>query len=158
RVLATHGTRRNLPVAPHRIALPTVPCGFGMLVGACIMLQGVESSAQTSAQSYADPLTPKLQTDARNPPRFRLLDRSAIAHLGAPATFVRPSGAGTTGFVSTNSRKRAMQKISAKVLTLASNVNAIAFGAPGAPPVQIGPIRKKPKAHVEPGDPYAPLG
>ena len=34
-------------------------------------------------------------------------------------------------------------------------------GAPGAPPVELGPIRKLPpkrKAHTEPEDPYAPLG
>ena len=38
---------------------------------------------------------------------------------------------------------------------------SIAAGAPGAPPVQIGPIRTFPKkrvAHSEPDDPYAPLG
>jgi hypothetical protein len=41
-----------------------------------------------------------------------------------------------------------------------SGLNALA-SAPGAPPVDLGPIRKAPpkrKAHVEPDDPYAPLG
>src|SRR6185312_16115586 len=38
---------------------------------------------------------------------------------------------------------------------------SVPAGTPGAPPVQIGPIRaplKKQKAHIEPEDPYAPLG
>ncbi|MFY9684701.1 MAG: outer membrane beta-barrel protein, partial [Pseudolabrys sp.] len=38
---------------------------------------------------------------------------------------------------------------------------SVPTGTPGAPPVQLGPIRsppKKRKAHTEPEDPYAPLG
>jgi hypothetical protein len=39
--------------------------------------------------------------------------------------------------------------------------NGAYASAPGAPPVELGPIRKplpKRKAHSEPDDPYAPLG
>jgi hypothetical protein len=161
-ILAAHGPGEISPVAPHRVSFPTVPCGTGMLVGACMMLRCVEASAQISSQFYTDPLTPKLQTDARNSQRFQKLDRLAQAELTSPGTFTPPSGAGTTGFDSINKRKKrskAKLKMSANAQAIAPDVTgAIAAGAPGAPPVQIGPIRKKPKLRVEPEDPYAPLG
>ena len=133
-----------------------------------------------------DPLTPQLQTDPRNPPRFQKFNRPALAQLGPPATFTPPaSGAGDTGFNSTNSRK-AKAKQPSQSRKRAADAQAIAPGAaapaavspyqkpadhqrqrrlcrrrPGTPPVELGPIRqppKKRKAHSEPDDPYAPLG
>ncbi len=128
--------------------------------------------------------------------------------MGPPANFSAPaSGAGITGFDSTNARRKTKPKartstgnakaatsdanaafpnanvVAADAVPAAANAQAIApgvaapltisryqtpppdtgafAGAPGAPPVELGPIRKLPpkrKAHTEPDDPYAPLG
>lgn len=168
-------------MVPLRNARPAALCGVGMLVAACMALRCVEGLAQIASPSYTDPLTAKLQTGPRNPPHFQKLDRAALAQLAAPATFTPPAaGAGTTGFDSTNNRKtkgNARIKASANAQAIAPGVAAaatvspydksadvtgsIAAGAPGAPPVALGPIRTFPKmrkAHTEPDDPYAPLG
>ena len=88
------------------------------------------------------------------------------------------SGAGATGFDSTNSRKtrvRTKTIRTADAQAIAPGVPAPApspsksadvtgslpAGTPGQPPVELGPIRalpKKRKAHAEPDDPYALLG
>ena len=166
-------------MALYRNVRPAASSSVGMLVGPCVMFHCAQAKAQTAIQTYTDPLAPKLQTDPRSPPRFEKFDRAALAQLTGPVTFTPPaSGAGNTGFDSTNSRKK---KAKAKLNTSA-NAQAIApgvptplslspyekssdisvpFGAPGAPPVALGPIRtfpKKLKAHAEPDDPYAPLG
>ncbi len=168
-------------MVPYRNVRPTAPRGVGMLVVACMMLHCVEASAQTASQPYTDPLTPKLQTDPRSSPRFQKFDRSALAQLATPPTFTAPaSGAGTSGFDSTNTRKARAKGKSKKppgAQAIAPGVPAssavspyekraditgsFASGAPGTPPVALGPIRtfpKKRKAHTEPDDPYAPLG
>jgi hypothetical protein len=129
----------------------------------------------------ADPLAPSVATDPRNPPRFT---RPGVAPLAPPLVFTpQPSAAGDTGFDATNSRK-AKAKIKPKPKSTdaqastpaplvvspyqkppANSANGSAKSAyamaPGDPPVEIGPIRRKPtkhKAHTEPEDPYAPLG
>jgi hypothetical protein len=150
-------------------------------MAACVALWSADAVAQTAA--FPDPLAPNLQTDPRQPPRFQKFTRPGLVQLGPPATFTPPaSGAGDTGFDSTNSRKKAKGKAKAKSPV---NAQAITPGlptptpvsryqkpatdsaggayaqAPGAPPVELGPIRKLPpkrKAHSEPEDPYAPLG
>ena len=160
---------------------PAAPRGAGLLVLACLLLGGTQAVAQTV---YPDPLDPKLANDPRNPPRFQKFTRPEQAQMGPPATFTEPpSAAGDTGYDSTNSRKAKAKRAQAKpqpakLLTGAkaatpattvspyqkpptmpgSNANA---SAPGEPPVQLGPIRRKPttrKAHTEPDDPYAALG
>jgi hypothetical protein len=158
----------------HRAAL------FGALVTACVAAGDVR--AQVAAP---DPLAPNLNTDPRNPPKFQKLTQ---APTGAPSTFTppprAPSAAGDTGFDSTNSRKAkaAKAKPKAKPTTDQQAIQAqnpappvspyqkpfatpgskAMASAPGEPPVpDIGPIRRKPtkrRAHVEPDDPYAPLG
>ena len=168
-------------MAPLRNARLATLHGVGMLVAACVTLPCVDVHAQLANPSYTDPLSANLQTSPRNPPRFEKLDREALAQLAAPTTFTPPaSGAGTSGFNSTNNRKaraKARVKASADARSIAPGVavpargstydksadvtGSIAAGAPGAPPVQIGPIRTFPKkrvAHSEPDDPYAPLG
>ena len=138
------------------------------------------ASAQ-SALISTDPLAPKLQTDPSKPPRFQKVTKPTQVQFGPPPVFAPASGAGRTGFDSTNSRKK-----NAKRKPAAANVQAIAPGLPqpetvspyqkpaadaayaqapaappGSPPVEIGPIRKLPpkrKAHTEPPDPYAQLG
>ena len=70
------------------------PCG--LLVAACIVLASGEAVAQMAAP---DPLTPRLSTDPRNPPRFQKFNRPGLVQLGPPAAFAPPaSGAGNTGF------------------------------------------------------------
>jgi hypothetical protein len=158
-----------------------MPRSARLLMAACVAMWGVDAMAQSAA--VTDPLAPKLQTDPRNPPRFQKFDRPSLVQLGPPANFTAPaSGAGITGFDATNSRKKAMAKAKAKA---PANAQAAAPGlpapitvspyqkppadssggafaqAPGAPPVELGPIRqapKKRKAHTEPDDPYAPIG
>jgi len=134
--------------------------------------------------SNSDPLAPKLATDPRNPPTFQKSTRPEQTPLGPPASFTPPSAAGDTGYDSTNSRK-AKAKASAKTKSKSPSAQAAAPGkpapitvspyqkpatnsaknafaaAPGDPPVELGPIRRKPtkrKAHTETDDPYAPLG
>jgi hypothetical protein len=150
-------------VKPERIAFAAAPCGVGMLVGACAMFHCTNVSAQTAGQAFADPFAPTLQTDPRSPPRFQKFGPQALAPSSSPAMLTPvASGTGSTGFDSTNKRRirnRAKLKASASAQALPADITgAITAGAPGAPPIQIGPIRKKPKAHPVPDDPYAPLG
>lgn len=181
RPLAMHGRGDIRAVAPLRNARLVTLRGVGTLAGACVALSCADVHAQLASPSYSDPLTAKLQTSPANPPRFQKFDRAALAQLAAPVTFTPPAaGAGTTGFDSTNNRKtkaKTKSKASASAQVIAPGAAApvagsvydksadvtgsIAAGAPGAPPVQIGPIRTFPKkrvAHSEPDDPYAPLG
>ena len=136
-----------------------------------------------SRPTVTDPLAPKLQTDPRNPPRFQKFDRPSLVQLGPPANFTAPpSAAGNTGFDSTNSRKQSECQGESEIagertgaapglpapITVspyqkppADSASGAFAQAPGAPPVELGPIRqapKKRKAHTEPDDPYAPLG
>lgn len=157
----------------------------GLLTAACALALGCSAAkGQSTAPDYPDPLAPKLQTDPRQPPRFQKFGPQEQVQLGPPPTFsATPSAAGKTGFDSTN-RGRARTKVQTtskpsgttatasddpppphvvspyqKPFPSAAN-NALAQ-APGAPPVEIGPIRKpapKRKAVTELVDPYAPIG
>jgi hypothetical protein len=76
-------------------------------MAACVALSGADAQAQTAAPPFPDPLVPTLQTDPRNPPRFQKFTRPGLVQLGPPAKFSPPaSGAGVTGFDSTNSRRK----------------------------------------------------
>ena len=175
-----------------RPSSPVLPRGARLLVAACVAMSSATALAQTASPPYLDPLAPKPQTDPRNPPRFQKFNRPSLVQLGPPAKFAPPaSGAGITGFDSTNNRKKAKAGAKPKKPETAqpnepTNPQAIAPGVaqpitvspyqkpvadsagaalaaapPGAPPVELGPIRrapKKQKAHSEPDDPYAPLG
>ncbi len=173
-----------------------------------LALWSADALAQTPPPPSPDPLSPALQTNPRNPPRFQRFTQPGPAPLGPPVGYWAPAaGAGQTGFDSTNARRKIKLKGpqparnpaaatgDANTLTpganlgpaganpAAANAQAVApgvavpltvsryqtpppdtgafAGAPGAPPVELGPIRKlppKPKAHSEPDDPYAPLG
>ena len=164
--------------------------GAGVLTAACALAFGSGAAlAQMTAPEFPDPLAPKLQTDPRKPPRFQQFGQAAQAQLGPPTNFTPPpSAAGDTGFDSTNKNK-AKAKAAAKTNSKpkvgsdasaattdvapapaispyqkpfqATGNGAYAAAPAGAPPVEIGPIRKpvpKRKAHSEPDDPYAPLG
>lgn len=169
-----------------RIRLPRTAAPLGARLLAAVWLAGLSGSAfaQVVPPASTDPLEPKLQTDPRHPPRFQKSNRAPFAQAPASAAFTPPaSGAGRTGFDSSNSRKTA-RKPAARAGAPA-NAQAIAPGlpqpttvspyqtppktgtgayaqAPGTPPVTPpGPIRKPPpkrKAHSETDDPYAPLG
>jgi hypothetical protein len=177
-------------------------------MAACVALWSADAVAQTAPPPFPDPLAPSLQTDPRHPQRFQRFTQPGLVQLGPPVNFLAPaSGAGNTGYDSTNARKRTKLRgtepapnpvaptADANAETpdgppppvdpkaAAANAQAIAPGvaapyvvpryqvpppdtdafaaAPGAPPVELGPIRKLPpkrKAHTEPDDPYAPLG
>jgi len=165
-----------------RPTCPALPRGARLLVAACVVLGSVDAMAQTATPVFPDPLAPKLATDPRNPPRFQKFNRPGLVQLGPPAAFAPPaSGAGNTGFDSTNTRKikgKAKPKSRANAQAVApgpaqpasilpyqkpaaNTGNGAYAAAPGTPPVELGPIRqppKKRKAHSEPDDPYAALG
>jgi hypothetical protein len=182
--------RDEEPVARCRNFRRVTPRCAGLLLAVCAVLSG-SAFAQTAPTPSPDPLAPKLDSDPRNPPRFRTFDRPATAQLGPGPNFVPPaSGAGNTGFDSTNSRKAKAGKAKPKSASpnnspavAQPNDQTVAPGtpaplavspyqkpaagsaayaaAPGAPPVELGPVRtaaKKRKAHADPEDPYAALG
>lgn len=155
--------------------------GAGLLTAACALaLCCGPALAQIAFPD--DPLTPKLQSDPRKPPRFQQTGRSA--QLTAPPTFTPPpSAAGDTGFDSSNAKKAkakaapktrpkskaggdasadaAIPAVSPYQRPFQASGNRAYASAPGAPPAELGPIRKplpKRRAHSEPDDPYAPLG
>jgi hypothetical protein len=158
------------------------------LSGACLLatvwLTGGGCAYAQVMVAPTDPLAPKLQSDPRKPaPTFQRFNRAPYAQAPASSVFTPPaSGAGRTGFDSTNSRKTRRQRNAKPKDT--TDTQAIAPGvpqppaaspfqtppktgegafaqAPGAPPVpEPGPIRKplpKRKA-LEAEDPYAALG
>ena len=106
------------------------PRGASLVMAACLALCSAQASAQTQPPPYPDPLAPRLQTDPRNPPRFQRFSRPAQAQLGPSTNFVPPaSGAGTTGFDSSNSRKKVRGKAKAKTTP---NLTPNAANAPNA--------------------------
>lgn len=157
----------------------------GLLTAVCAVVFGCASAtAQVAVDS--DPLAPTLASDPRKPPRFQKFSRPEQVELGPPANFAPPpSGAGDTGFDSTNSRKAkskaktkagvrkkstAQARESSETAEPAVSPYQKPFQASGdgayasaraAPPIELGPIHKAPakrKAHSEPEDPYAQLG
>lgn len=158
------------------------------MTAVCALALGMSAGAacaQIVPPDYPDPLTAKLQTDPRKPPRFQQLSQPQLEQLSATPTFTASSAAGTTGFDSTNKKSKAKAKpkprpaastpagtndfatpvearpISPYQKPFSSSATSANASAPGSPPVEIGPIRKPPakrKAHSEPDDPYAALG
>lgn len=158
------------------------PSGAYLLAAA--WLTGIELASAQVIVPPTDPLAPKLQTDPRKaPPTFQRSNRAPFAQAPASSVFTPPaSGAGRTGFDSTNSRRTRAQRPART--NAASETQAIAPGlaapvaaspyqtpakdgqgayaqAPGAPAVTtIGPIRRPLPKRRRPDleDPYAPLG
>jgi len=177
-------------------------------MAAYLALWAGDAIAQTPPPLPApDPLSPTLQANPNQPPRFQKITKTGQPPLGPPVSYWSPAaGAGITGFDSTNARRKIKLKGPQPVrnpIVPAGDGNAIApttnpppdanaaatraravapgvaeplivsryqtpppdtsafANASGAPPVELGPIRKLPpkrKAHTEPDDPYAPLG
>jgi hypothetical protein len=154
------------------------PRAARLLLAACLALGCREAGAQT-AMVFADPFAPRLESNPDNPPRFEQQSQPARRPARPQFGFTPPvSGAGLTGFDSTNARTKTKAKRKPRATATAAppppspyqvpqipaadaGTSALA-AAPGSPPVEeIRPIRKLPpkrKAHAEPVDAYAPLG
>jgi hypothetical protein len=146
---------------------PTGARAARLAAAACLLFGAQAAFAQSSAP-WTDPFAPVPSDKSAKP--FQRVDPKRKTALGPPLTF-KPAGAaaGRTGFESTNVRRQKKpRKASAQAIApgppqpLPPPVPATTAlaQAPVNPPVEIGPIRKplKRKAHVEPDDPYAPIG
>lgn len=168
-----------------RLSRTAAPQGACLLAALWLAGGGSALAQVMPPPGTTDPLAPKLQTDPRNVPRFQKSNRAPYAQAPGSAVFAPvPSGVGTTGFDSSNARKRttavkpkigASSRTSAPPLqgpltvppapTPAKLVQPSGQGAyaqaPGTPPeTTIRPIRRPlPKRKLgDPEDPYAPLG
>ena len=156
-----------------------------LLLAVCMAFGCREATAQT-ALVFPDPLAPQLASDPNNPPRFEQADRPAQRQTRfQPAIAPPASGAGTTGFDSTNARKKTSAKpksvaVTAQVPMLGAPATtpapppppspyqtrqippdeadtALAAATPGSPPVEeIGPIRRPPKKRKAHEEPEDP--
>ena len=167
----------------HRHRCPAAPRGAGALLAACLVLAATDVRAQTLVDP--DPLAPKLDTASKKDARFQKFKRPQQLPLSPAFGFVpAASGAGASGFDSSNARKTITAKQAAKLresglrlptgaaapLVLSpydrpppplqdARAEAAIATTPGAPPVELGPIRKPPKKRkAAEEDPYAPLG
>src|SRR6185437_12082270 len=100
------GTRR-VQLVPRSRHLRSAAPRVGMLVAACVMLWRADAMAQTAAPLFQSPLAPLPESgNAKNPPtRFQKVPPQQPSQLGQPQRFVPASGAGKTGFNSTNVRR-----------------------------------------------------
>jgi hypothetical protein len=112
------------------IALP----GARLLMATCLSLWSAGAFAQTPPPLAApDPLSPNLQTNPRQPPRFEKSAKPGQTQLGPPVNTWSPAaGAGVTGFDSTNARRKIKLKgpqPSGNPVTPVADGNAIAPAA-----------------------------
>jgi len=170
--------------------------GVGALaVMGAVLLPGSAPAQAPPATVPFDPLAaaPGDQRITKKPPAYQTLQRgpAAAGASDAPTTFQPPppaSGAGSTGFDSSNARKRAAkpnttrdakaarasqetapgdpapapvsayQRATKPAATTAAK-SAYASGQPGQPPVALGsPPPLRKKKKKDPADPYDPLG
>jgi hypothetical protein len=160
---------------------PPAPMAACLLVAAGLVVGGVRAEAQVTG-SFTDPLVLELTSDPADPPRFEKDGSPARARTGQPATFAPASGAGVTGFDSTNARRKARPKpedeTKSSAQPIAPGTAALqvrspyqqpipplpgepGVAAPGTPPVEYGPVRKPNRRRArpdEPVDPYEQLG
>lgn len=151
-----------------------------LLVATGLALGAQDAVAQVTG-SFSDPLTPEPISDPADPPRFEKTDSRRLAQADQPTTFAPASGAGVTGFDSTNTGKRvrlrpdnrkagaeaagqALSPYQQPILPLPGEALAAAPGDPdaaaaGTPPVEVGPVRRPRTPRPDtPVDPYEPLG
>jgi hypothetical protein len=155
-----------------------------LLLAAGLALTGRDAVAQT-ALIVPDPLAPQLDSDPNSPPRFEPTSQPAQRQTRFQPAIVPPaSGAGATGFDSTNARKKTKvkRKPGATVdalqpalgmaassvapapstyqipqIPLSDEADTALAAAPGSPPVEeIGPIRKPPKKRKAHEEPEDP--
>jgi len=156
-----------------------------LLLAAGLVLAGRDAVAQT-ALIVPDTLAPRLDCDPNSPPRFEPANQPAQPQTRfQPAVAPPASGAGVTGFDSTNVRKKT--KVKRKPGATASALRPVlgmaatsvapapspyqipqippsgdadkapAAATPGGPPVEkIGPIRKPPKKRKAHEEPENP--
>lgn len=157
---------------------------IGLMMLVCVVaLTGGAAHGQIMTPD-ADPLAPKSALP-RKPQTFQKFGAQQQQQLSATPTFTPPpSGAGDTGFDSTNSRRgKARSQAATRKPATAARAQASATDQPppiplspyqkpfpaaagkamastGEPPVAFGPIRKAPRKRrgEEADDPYAQLG
>ena len=157
---------------------------IGLMTLACVVALSGAAYGQIVTADSVDPLTPK-QALPRKPQTFQAFGPQQQAQLNATPTFTPPpSGAGDTGYDSTNARRSKAKKQSAtakpgtaaraQALTtdasaetpspyqkpFTAEARAAMASSRGQPPVETGPIRKplKKRRAEDLEDPYAPLG
>lgn len=115
-----------------------------VLAAAWVVLGG-HAGAQTAMVS-PDPLSPQLQANPRQPPRFQRTRSPSLAQADRPTTFAPlppPSGAGDTGFDATNARKKAAKPkanaATSPAAPLPAGPTAAAPAAPQPSPYQTPP-------------------
>jgi hypothetical protein len=87
--------------------LPCAPYSAGLLLAAGLVVAAGGAWAQQNTLVNPDPLSPRLDSDPRKPPRFQTFTRPPLEPLDAPRTLTPPpSGAGATGFDSSNTGVR----------------------------------------------------
>ncbi|MGA2568584.1 MAG: outer membrane beta-barrel protein, partial [Pseudolabrys sp.] len=119
---------------------PVTPRGARLLMAACLALWSADAVAQTALPPFPDPLAPTLQTDPRHPQRFQRFTRPGLAQLGPPVNFLAAaSGAGNTGYDSTNARKRTKLKGTVPAPNLVTPTADANAATPGGPPPPIDP-------------------
>lgn len=159
----------------------TAFAGLMTLVCALVLTSGAALSQIMTPDS--DPLAPK-PSDPRKPQTFQKFGPQQQQQLAQTPTFAPPpSGAGDTGYDSTNSRRAKARKQAATRKPTTARAQASATDPPpvalspyqkpfptdaksamasssGQPPVEIGPIRKplKKRRAEDADDPYAPIG
>lgn len=157
---------------------------FGTMALACVLALSSGAAFAQIVTPDADPLAPKLAL-SRKPQTFQKSGPQQQAQLNTTPVFTLPqSGAGDTGFDSTNSRRSRAKGKGVRKPASAARAQALSTDQPppvalspyqkpfpadgnkamasasGRPPVELGPIRKplKKRRVEDVDDPYAPLG
>jgi hypothetical protein len=119
------------------------------LLAGCIALGAEQASAQ-NAMVNPDPFAPKLESNPLKPPRFQKSRKPALAQQTPLPAFVPPaSGAGDTGFDSTNSRKKTKAKSKGKSVAQPSAL-ANQQVPPPVSPYQVAPPGEENAAFAAP--------
>ena len=149
------GYRLNVPRLPRPMSAALY--GAGVLTAACALAFGSGAAlAQMTAPEFPDPLAPTAAGDTG----FDSTNKNKAKAKAAAKTKSKPK-VGSDASAATTDVAPAPAISPYQKPFQASGNGAYAAAPAGAPPVEIGPIRKpvpKRKAHSEPDDPYAPLG
>ena len=157
----------------------------GLMTLACALTLASGAAFGQIVTPDSDPLTPR-PTNQQKPPTFQTFGPQQQQQLAQTPSFTPPStGAGNTGFDSTNSRRgKARNQAAPRKPATAARAQAVSNDQPapiplspyqkpfaadaknamasttGEPPVTIGPIRKplKKRRAEDQDDPYAQLG
>jgi hypothetical protein len=137
--------------APEVTTLLRLTGRTGWLVAATLVLSCASAHAQVTG-AIQDPLAPPTDSD-RKLPQQKFKPLAPRAQLGPPQSFERPaSGAGTTGFDSTNARKRSAKTKPKKPADPKGEAKAT---APAVTPLDTAPTPSTPAAQTPPRVPDA---